>query len=170
MTLCVKRLSFLVVLFCICLPVQSQLQLTSKRAIVLDSIKLKEIVANAEAVPLETLLNNNWVHTQSIIQYNNGFDEGPLYEVEDEMDYVYHFNEDGTYWIDAILDTDGTWSYDKEAKTFSIKSNFRSYISHSGPITFEDGILKWYELYDRKSKYWTIIVYVMEPEKNIEQN
>lgn len=153
--------SFLLFFLVAIAPIKAQ----DTAAILLDTNMLKEIVANADPVPLATLLENQWVHKQSIIQYHDAFDEGPLYEVKDEMEYVYHFKEDGTYWIDAILDTDGTWSYDGTAKTFSIKSNFRSYISHSGPITYENGVLKWYEVNDPNSKYWTIIVYVMEPKK-----
>lgn len=58
--------------------------------------------------------------------YFNYTEDEPVGMAWDFDGYVYTFSEDGTYTVDAMLDTDGTWELRDNNTVLYLHNNFRN--------------------------------------------
>ena len=137
-----------------------------KKGIHIDSTKVLSQARKSGPVSKEILQSTGWVHVQTNVQHYNRYGEdGPEYQELEEYNYVYYLKPDGNFEIDAILDTDGTWTYDNKARRLILISNFRDHLNKDCIVYQpEKGKLIWYENYREDADNVMFFEYIFEAE------
>ena len=137
-----------------------------KKGIHIDSSKVLNRARETGPVSREVLQSTGWVHVQTNVQHYNRYGEdGPEYQELEEYKFVYYLKPDGNFEIDAILDTDGTWTYDDKARRLILISNFRDHLNKDCIVYQpEKGKLIWYENYREDADNVMFFEYIFEAE------
>lgn len=114
----------------------------------LDSATVMRLILSGPAPTKQDLLGT-WTVDSVFIQYKAPAFEGQeLYTEMEDMGFPYSFYEDGTFAIDAFIDTEGTWSLNENTRIISVRDTkgrleLDDYLVIHGNvmqwITFRDG-------------------------------
>lgn len=118
----------------------------------IDQTKVRNAIEKGKGMTAEELTDHEWVVNLSIMQL--------IYDDPEENDimdlgfdgYTYTFHPDGTFDVDAIIDTDGTWELRDNGKLLYLYNNFRD-DEEFHHLLLDDQMMKWY-LFEGKSTFY----------------
>jgi hypothetical protein len=111
----------------------------------MDTAQYRNLVNTTPVITPKELCANKWKTKTSMIQWFAYDDVAASYEETEEMGYVYTFSPDGTYTVDAILDTDGLWTIDSSTKIVDMRNNLTRIANQHAYMILKGNTLTWYE-------------------------
>lgn len=109
---------------------------------VLDSAKLMQAIQNQKHLSTEMIVSKTWSIDSSYIQWY-GEEGEDAYQANEDMNYHYSFHNDGTYNVDAVIDSKGTWKLDTEAKTITYDNEVSQLMAGTDYIYVDETTMKW---------------------------
>ena len=118
----------------------------------LDQKSILVQVERGSGITAEKLCEGSWEVTLSIMQLIFENPEDNMIMDMDYNSYTYQFNTNGSFQVDAILDSDGTWELRNNGKLLYLYNNLREdeELHH---ILIEGDTLKLYYIVDNSMVY-----------------
>jgi hypothetical protein len=143
-----KKLVVLLVFYSFSVSTMAQMKL--------DTTWYRALVTKAPVITSKELCASKWRTKTGKIQLFAYEDEPASYKEVEEMGYVYTFSPDGTYTVDALMDTDGVWTIDPTTKIVDMHNNVTSLANQHAYMIAEENTLTWYE-WTKDGLYITVL-------------